>query len=137
MKEGKVVRIFDTRRIAVNLGTKDGVQEGDRLEVYTPRTEVVDPDTDEVLGDYRRRKAVLYAREVYERFCVGYPPDRRVLVENPVAEATSPMLAALRPAQYRNEPGQAPINRTQIDAVPTGLEIGVGDLVEWRQEDKE
>jgi hypothetical protein len=123
--------MFDSRRIAVNLGETDGVQVGDRVEIYTPPSEVVDPDTGATLGSYRRRKAVLIAREVFPSFSVAYPPDRQVPVDDSSqVQGTGVFGGLFAGPRYRTVPGEAPIEPDQVDPLPTGGRIQVGDTVE-------
>ncbi|MGB3479861.1 MAG: FlgT C-terminal domain-containing protein [bacterium] len=47
--EGKVVKIISDSEIIINLGSKDGVKEGDRFLIYQLGEEIKDPDTDKML----------------------------------------------------------------------------------------
>jgi hypothetical protein len=136
VRPGRVVRIFDKRRIAVNLGANDGIVQGDQFDIYTPDTDVIDPQTGTNLGSYRRRKATVYAREVFPLFSIGYPADRRVPIEEPIA-ALSAASALFQPTRYRTERGEAPVDARQIEEVPTGTRVQVGDIVEVSRKEGE
>ena len=54
---GKVARILNSREIAINVGSDDGVSPGMYFDVMDQNSEDVrDPDTQEVLGSIRRPK---------------------------------------------------------------------------------
>lgn len=134
MRAGRVVRIFDEHRLAIDLGSEDGVQRRMRFGIYTPSDPVVDPETGEELGAYRRRKALVFADEVFERFAVVVPPTIRRRVSTPVEReaARSPltsMLGGVRP-EYTEEPGSLDVDDFSTKPLPTGSQISVGDLVE-------
>ena len=124
---GRVIRIVDTHRIIINLGAADGVAEGQRFGVYTPQDEIVDPQTSEVLGTYRERKASVVARVVAERFTICAAPRRSFAqsyflgVRGGVAEQVAPHL---------QDPTELPVERRQINPLPTGSTIKVGDFVQ-------
>lgn len=66
--QGKVVTVTPTS-IYVNLGERDGIEEGARLVAYREGGELTDPDTGEVLGNIRLRTAELEVLEVQPKFC--------------------------------------------------------------------
>jgi hypothetical protein len=126
---GRVVRIFDNRRIAVNLGEMDGVRIGDQIDIYSPETDVIDPETSDVLGTYRRRKASLIAREVFPKFSVAYPRSRKVAIEPPPSQPVS-VYGLLQPTRYRTELGEVPVEQGEVEGVPTGWRVRLGDIAE-------
>src|SRR4051794_287937 len=69
--QGKVARFVDERRVAVNLGQRDGVVPGTKFAILaeTP-VEIVDPDSQEVLGVADQEKVRVQAIEVQERFSI-------------------------------------------------------------------
>ena len=50
MIQGRVIRIFDRRSLVLNVGTADGVSSGMRFGIWTPREEIVDPETFDTWG---------------------------------------------------------------------------------------
>jgi hypothetical protein len=127
----QVIRIFDRRRVAVNLGTADGLKKDERLRIYTPESEVVDPATGESLGSYRLLKATVYAREVFEKFCVAYPPQRREEIPIPMASQIAGIGGIFGPrAETKLVPGELEVSNSQLEPLPSGSAIAVGDLVE-------
>lgn len=129
----QVIRIFDRRRVAINLGAADGLKQDERLRIYTPESEVVDPTTGEALGTYRRLKATVYAREVFDKFCVAYPPERRE--EIPIRD--QPTITGIGiggmfapRTETKLIPGELSVGNADLEPLPGGASIEVGDLVE-------
>jgi hypothetical protein len=125
---GRVIRIVDTHRIIINLGTADGVGRGDRFGIFTPSEEIVDPETEEILGSYRERKANVVARVVAERFSICAAPRQSF------GQTFLRTLAGANPEQElpgsRPDPYQLPVELGQMRPLPTGSTIRVGDIVE-------
>lgn len=69
--EGKVAKILNPRELVINKGSADGVEDQMRFEVVEESQEVLDPDTDEVLGNIRRVKVRVRAVEIYPRFSIA------------------------------------------------------------------
>jgi hypothetical protein len=69
--EGKVATIVSVREVAINIGQRDGVQQGMAFAVLaeTP-LRVEDPRTGELLGEIDREKVRVKATEVLERFSI-------------------------------------------------------------------
>lgn len=69
---GKVARILNSRELAINVGTNDGVVAGMHFDVLDPKGEdITDPDTGEVLGSIDRPKVRVQVVKVYERLSVA------------------------------------------------------------------
>lgn len=69
---GKVARILNTRELALNIGTRDGVQVGMLFDVLDAKGEdICDPDTGEVLGSLRRPKVRVRVDMVDQRLSVA------------------------------------------------------------------
>jgi len=69
---GKVARILNTREVVINRGTKDGVRRGMTFAILDPNmSDVVDPETGEVLGTIERPKVHVRAVEVEEKLTVA------------------------------------------------------------------
>ena len=69
--EGKVAKILNLRELVINRGSEDGVEVQMRFEVVEESQEVLDPDTEEVLGEFRRVKVRVKAAEIYPRFSIA------------------------------------------------------------------
>lgn len=69
---GKVARILNSRELAINVGSKDGVTVGMKFDVLEPKgEEIKDPDTGEVLGSLSRPKVRVRVKSVQERLSVA------------------------------------------------------------------
>src|SRR4051794_20203244 len=123
--EGRVIRIFDEQRVALNIGSNDGVESGMEFDIYAPGDTITDPDTEEELGIYRLRKARVIAREVFPRFTVASAPTRRQRVDEPSGNIN----ALFRQPRYRNVPGRLPVDEFDLEPVQSGSSVKVGDLV--------
>lgn len=67
----KIIKIIDDMSVIVNCGTNQGIKEGDLFYIRSKKTEkVVDPDTNEVLGEFNRFKAKIEAVNVLEKMCI-------------------------------------------------------------------
>lgn len=53
---GKVAKVLNSREIAINLGSEQGVRPGMYFDVVAPYEDIVDPDTRESLGAIERPK---------------------------------------------------------------------------------
>jgi hypothetical protein len=69
--EAKVARIINSRELAINKGSDDGVKEGMEFKVVEPEMDIVDPDTEEPLGSITRVKVRIRISEVRPRFSIG------------------------------------------------------------------
>lgn len=75
---GKVARILDSRNLAINVGSTDGVVVGMYFDVLDPKGEdIKDPDTDEVLGSVERPKVRVQVVKVQERLSVASTYKKR------------------------------------------------------------
>lgn len=69
---GKVARILNSRELAINVGSQDGVTVGMKFDVLEPKgEEIKDPDTSEVLGSLSRPKVRVRVNSVQERLSVA------------------------------------------------------------------
>ena len=69
--EGKVAKILDKHTLVANVGESDGVEEGMHFLIYQPGEQILDPDTNEVLGKAPDvEKAEVVADEVKENMTV-------------------------------------------------------------------
>jgi hypothetical protein len=67
-----VAKILDTRQLVINRGAADGVQVGMRFAVLDPGSaEVIDPDTNQPLGELPRPKVQVEVVRVEGRFSVA------------------------------------------------------------------
>lgn len=69
---GKVARILNSREVALNIGTRDGVAVGMYFDILDPKGEdIVDPDTKEVIGSLARPKVRVQVAQAQERLSVA------------------------------------------------------------------
>ena len=69
---GKVARILNSREIAINVGSDDGVSTGMYFDVMDRNHEdIKDPDTQEVLGSIQRPKIRVRTTVVQEKLSVA------------------------------------------------------------------
>jgi hypothetical protein len=122
--EGRIIRIFDNQTIALNVGASHGVKVGMRFGIYTPYEQIIDPETGAVLGQTRRRKAVVEASSVQNLFTIAIAPTRVVRVSSIAAS-----LSALQGETERRQE-TLPIASGETQPYETGSELRVGDRVE-------
>ena len=69
--EGRVAAIINVREVAINIGSKKGVQEGMTFAILAESPLAIkDPSTGEILGEIDREKVRVKATEVDENFSV-------------------------------------------------------------------
>jgi hypothetical protein len=124
--EGKVIRIFDNRHLVVDIGSEDGLSQGDTISVYSPIVEIRDPETQEGLGEYRKLKASVRADEIFPRFTVATPYSRR----ERITESPQELTMGLFRGRYKTVAGKLEVEPGETDPLPTGSAIAVGDHVE-------
>ena len=70
--KGKVARVLNTREIAINKGSMDGVEVDMYFDVMDPGySDIKDPDTEQVLGSIERTKVRVKIIAVQEKLSVG------------------------------------------------------------------
>lgn len=69
---GKVARLLNSRELALNIGSTDGVKLGMLFDVLDPKGEDIrDPDTQEILGSIRRPKVRVKIISVQDKLSVA------------------------------------------------------------------
>lgn len=70
-KEFKVVKILDEYNLIINAGTKHGIKQNDEFQILDKKgSEVIDPDTQEVIGQLDLIKATVNVTELQEKMCI-------------------------------------------------------------------
>ena len=78
---GKIARVLNTREIALNVGTAQGVTRGMRFDVMdTNERDITDPDTGKVLGSLERPKIRVEIIHVQKDLSVAQTPETSVNV---------------------------------------------------------
>lgn len=101
---------------------------------------MIDPETGENLGGYRLRKATVEADFVASRYTIAVPVKPSWLARYFRSMATterSPITGLPGPSGIRLDPEpepdpepRLPVDRSQIQPLPTSSKIGVGDVAE-------
>lgn len=69
---GKVARVLNSRELALNIGTENGVKIGMLFDVLDPKGEDIrDPDTQEILGSIQRPKVRVKIISAQEKLSVA------------------------------------------------------------------
>ncbi|MDE8156624.1 hypothetical protein PT065_07845 [Erysipelothrix rhusiopathiae] len=90
--KGKVIKILNEYRIAVNLG-KYEVTEGDSLFIIDNSVEICDPETHEKLGVYTFKKEEIIVKETFSKYSIC-SPSRTKKVESSLISAMNPLMNA-------------------------------------------
>ncbi len=78
---GKIARVLNTREIALNVGTAQGVTLGMRFDVMdSSEMDITDPDSGKVLGSLERPKVRVEIIHVQEDLSVAQTPETSVNV---------------------------------------------------------
>lgn len=128
---GKIVRILDDHTVVLNVGRDAGVEGPMRFGIYTPYDSVIDPESGEDLGQYRRRKGVVVVQEIAPKFSVAVAPA----VTEEVVEETGGMIGFGMGTKKRTKVQRRELNVEygQVSGLPTGDTVRVGDAVEQVQ----
>lgn len=121
---GKIAKIVDESTFLINIGLKEGVQNGMRFVVFDEGEEVTDPDTGEVLGIWEIVKGELVVANVQERLSMVQTPVKKV--ETPSTLSAMMVEASKGKAEEREH---LSVDRTQISGRPAPKPISVGDSV--------
>ena len=69
---GKVARVLNSRELAINIGSNDGVRVGMLFDVLDIKGEDIrDPDTNEILGSIKRSKVRVKVIDVQDKLSVA------------------------------------------------------------------
>ena len=69
--EGKIAKILNTRELVINRGADDGVMPDMEFAVMEPQLNIIDPDTQELLGDLEREKIRVRVFETHPKFSLA------------------------------------------------------------------
>ena len=69
--EGKIAKILNTRELVINRGSNDGVATDMEFAVMEPRLSIIDPETQECLGELEREKVRVRVFETYPKFSLA------------------------------------------------------------------
>ncbi len=101
--QGKVARILNSRELAINIGSNNGVQVGMYFDVLDPKGEnITDPDTGEILGSVMRPKVKVKVTKVLERLSITSTYKKKVVNIGGGGFGIASFAEALMPARYVN-----------------------------------
>lgn len=121
--EAKVAYIFDStnEKLVINMGSDEGVQEGNKFLVYRLGDEVIDPDTKETLETLEiiigKGKAIHVQRKITTI-------ETTTVKRTTVRTEGSGILNMVMPGRFANYP----VTETREETLPFELPL-VGDLV--------
>lgn len=102
--QGKVARVLNSRELAVNIGSDNGVQVGMYFDVLDPKGEnITDPDTGEVLGSVMRPKVRVKVTKTLERLSIATTYKKKVVNVGGRGAGIASFAEALMPARYVNQ----------------------------------
>jgi hypothetical protein len=76
---GRVIRILDEQSLVINLGLDAGINSGDEFDVLGKSETIIDPETNEELGDFFYTKVRLEAIDVQPRYSILAKPDLKAV----------------------------------------------------------
>ena len=72
MLQGKVARVLSAHEVAISIGANCGVEVGMKFDIMSDEKEdILDPDTNDVLGSLDRPKVRVMISRVTEKFAVA------------------------------------------------------------------
>lgn len=124
---GKIIKIPNEYTVIINAGENcEFIEEGDVLEIYEPGYEIIDPETEEILGTYDYIKDEVMVDRVYEKFSVCR--KIKTTKKSNFSFAISPLLSQDEITTYQ----KLNVDENQIEKnklTPKNTKISIGDLV--------
>src|SRR5689334_6073263 len=68
---GRIIRILDPKTVIINLGSEDGISSDSIFYILGEPEDIVDPQTNEVLGSVKATKGRVRASTVSEKFTIA------------------------------------------------------------------
>lgn len=122
MIQTKVARILSPTQVILAAGSDQGVREGMEFIIYDLSDVILDPETNEPLGQLELVKGRVKASHVQKSLTFATTMARNV-VRNPL-EALS-VFAPYRETIYE----QLPVDESSVTALQTERKVKIGDLV--------
>ena len=98
---GKVARILNSRELAINIGENEGVKVGMLFDVLDPKGEdILDPDTNKVLGSLSRPKVRVKVTKVQEHLSIASTYRKFQVNVGGVGAAVASFADLLMPPKY-------------------------------------
>ena len=102
--QGKVARILNSRELAINIGSNNGVQVGMYFDVLDPKGEnITDPDTGKVLGSVMRPKVRVKVTKTLELLSIASTYKKKAVNIGGRGIGIASFAEALMPAHYVNQ----------------------------------
>lgn len=103
----KIIRIIDDNNVVINAGKDQFLKEGNIMEVFIVGDEIIDPDTDRLLGTLDIIKAKLEVKNLYENMslcCNAQTTTRNIFSESAMLlrETINPLNVDMTQAQKLN-----------------------------------
>jgi len=118
MIEARVIRIISKKQLILNVGLEHGVEVRMKFSIYSPTVQIIDPETNEEMGEYRSLKTKVEVDSVFERFCIASRPYEYMDDTEPWEHDGDSVWPDL------------PVEGPDIDPLPTGSTIRIGDVAE-------
>jgi hypothetical protein len=133
--KGRVIRILDKRTVIINLGSRDGIRNDNFFSILGEPESVVDPASEEELGQVAVVKARLKADRVYEKFTIA--TTRWTEADTTIGNLSN-LLASLYKLRIVDQ-GDLLVDPAQVQPWKAQSEIPVqiGDIVEVWVTEKE
>lgn len=120
MRSIKIVKIIDSQKLVINAGLSDGISRGQKLIVFDPGEEVIDPETGESLGTLDTIKCYLNVSDVF---------DKMAICVNAATMSDNLNFAGIL-LNGMNEPKPLPVDAEDISGgLQPRTRIKIGDLV--------
>lgn len=132
---GKVARVLNTREIAINVGTAQGVTLGMRFDVMdTNEMDITDPDTGKVLGSLERPKVRVEIIHVQRDLSVAQTSETRVDlggIDTTFLDTFGPFARSLMPPNWvtRYETLKKTEKNTTEELDEEESRVKIGDLI--------
>jgi len=76
--EGKIIKVSD-ESLYTNIGSRNNVFGGDMFDVYAPGTELIDPDTGEILGSLKKKVGTIVISSSEEKYSKAFASNGQII----------------------------------------------------------
>ena len=121
---GKVARVLNTREIALNVGTAHDVYVGMYFDVIDVHENIVDPDTNEVLGTIERLKVRVRVTHVQNKLSIATTYRSRTINVGGTGPTLGPFAQSLMPPNWVRKYETLEKNKGELAEKDSFVKIG-------------
>ncbi len=82
--EGKVVKLVDNDKLAINIGSQDGIKKNDIFIIFEKQEEIFDPDTQESLGNLEVPKLKMQVFNIQDKITLLESSETKIITDKKI-----------------------------------------------------